>query len=65
MTIADSEPILEDCHIGDSISVNGCCLTVTEFDKSSFKVGLAPETLDRTNLGEFILKLFRSWPFQP
>ena len=27
-------------------------MTVTEFDKDSFKVGLAPETLDRTNLGE-------------
>lgn len=29
----------------------GVCLTVTEFDKSSFKVGCAPETLRRTNLG--------------
>jgi riboflavin synthase len=29
----------------------GTCLTVTEFDKSSFKVGVAPETLRRTNLG--------------
>jgi riboflavin synthase len=51
MTIGDSAHILEDCHIGDSICVNGCCLTVTEFDKDSFKVGLAPETLSRTNLG--------------
>ena len=52
MTIADSTHILGDCHIGDSICVNGCCLTVTEFDKDSFKVGLAPETLSRTNLGK-------------
>lgn len=51
MTIADSASILGDCHIGDSICVNGCCLTVTEFDQDSFKVGLAPETLSRTNLG--------------
>ena len=29
----------------------GTCLTVTEFDKSSFKVGVSPETLRRTNLG--------------
>lgn len=29
----------------------GTCLTVTAFDKSSFKVGVAPETLRRTNLG--------------
>ncbi|CAG8508258.1 4344_t:CDS:2 [Acaulospora colombiana] len=30
----------------------GTCLTVTEFDTSWFKVGLAPETLRRTNLGD-------------
>jgi riboflavin synthase len=32
-------------------SIIGTCLTVTEFDKSTFKVGVAPETLRRTNLG--------------
>ena len=37
--------------MGDSICVNGTCLTVTEFEKDSFKVGVAPETLRRTNLG--------------
>ncbi|CAE6497290.1 unnamed protein product [Rhizoctonia solani] len=52
MTIEDSSPILGDCHIGDSICVNGACLTVTEFGESWFKVGLAPETLERTDLGE-------------
>ncbi|EED85233.1 predicted protein [Postia placenta Mad-698-R] len=56
LTIADSAPILSDCHIGDSIAVNGACLTVTEFDKQEsggwFKVWLANETLDRTDLGE-------------
>ncbi|KAH7104972.1 Lumazine-binding protein [Auriculariales sp. MPI-PUGE-AT-0066] len=52
LTIGSSAPILGDCHIGDSISVNGCCLTVTEFNRESFKVGLAPETLSKTNLGE-------------
>jgi riboflavin synthase alpha subunit len=30
----------------------GTCLTVTEFNKDSFKVGLSPETLRRTNLGQ-------------
>ncbi|KAK4686925.1 riboflavin synthase, partial [Tremellales sp. Uapishka_1] len=45
-------PILVDCHIGDSIQINGACLTVTEFTDDSFKVGLAPETLSRTNLGD-------------
>ncbi|KAG8760111.1 Riboflavin synthase alpha chain, partial [Ceratobasidium sp. 423] len=45
MTIEDSAPILGDCHIGDSICVNGACLTVTEFGEDWFKVGLAPETV--------------------
>lgn len=51
MTISESEEILNDCHIGDSISVNGACLTVTGHTKDSFKVGLAPETLEKTDLG--------------
>jgi riboflavin synthase len=51
LTISDAQDILGDAHMGDSISVNGTCLTVTEFDKSSFKIGVAPETLRRTNLG--------------
>ncbi|KAL5113539.1 Riboflavin synthase alpha chain [Pleosporales sp. CAS-2024a] len=51
LTIADCEDILVDAHLGDSISVNGTCLTVTEFSKTWFKVGAAPETLRRTNLG--------------
>ncbi|KNG49663.1 Lumazine-binding protein [Stemphylium lycopersici] len=51
LTISGCEGILVDAHLGDSISVNGTCLTVTAFDKSSFKIGCAPETLRRTNLG--------------
>ncbi|CAI6340219.1 unnamed protein product [Periconia digitata] len=51
LTISDAQDILGDANLGDSISVNGTCLTVTQFDKSSFKVGVAPETLRRTNLG--------------
>ncbi|KAL6703355.1 Riboflavin synthase alpha chain [Coniothyrium glycines] len=51
LTISDCEEILGDAHLGDSIAVNGTCLTVTEFTKTSFKVGCAPETLRRTNLG--------------
>ncbi|KAI0800618.1 Lumazine-binding protein [Fomes fomentarius] len=56
LTIGDSAPILTDCHTGDSIAVNGACLTVVEFDRQEnggwFKVWLANETLDRTDLGE-------------
>ncbi|KAL6246910.1 Riboflavin synthase alpha chain [Rhinocladiella similis] len=51
LTISDCSSILSDAALGDSISVNGTCLTVTEFDSQSFKVGVAPETLRRTNLG--------------
>ncbi|KAK5016570.1 hypothetical protein BJ546DRAFT_869982 [Cryomyces antarcticus] len=51
LLISDCSEILDDAHSGDSISINGTCLTVTEFDKSSFKVGVSPETLRRTNLG--------------
>lgn len=37
---------------GDSISVNGTCLTVTDISDQTFKFGLASETLRRTNLGQ-------------
>ncbi len=43
---------LEGVRLGDSIAVNGVCLTVTAFDARSFTVGTAPETLRRTNLGQ-------------
>jgi riboflavin synthase len=38
--------------LGDSISVNGCCLTVVEFDSSHFCADLSGETLRRTSFGE-------------
>lgn len=44
--------ILEDVHIGDSIAVNGVCLTVTSFTRNSFCVDVMPETFRRTSLGE-------------
>ncbi|KAI9884036.1 MAG: hypothetical protein M1823_004173 [Watsoniomyces obsoletus] len=51
LTISDASSILTDAHEGDSISVNGTCLTITSFTPHSFTVGVAPETLRRTNLG--------------
>lgn len=42
--------VLEGATLGCSIAVNGVCLTVTEFDETSFSVGLAPETIRRSNL---------------
>ncbi|KAL2937748.1 Riboflavin synthase [Bienertia sinuspersici] len=49
-----AKTVLEDVKLGDSISVNGTCLTVTEFntESSEFTVGLAPETLRKTSLIE-------------
>src|SRR5580700_3783244 len=38
--------------LGDSISVNGCCLTVVEFDKDHFSADLSGETLRRTSFDE-------------
>ncbi|GAA5922930.1 riboflavin synthase [Sporobolomyces koalae] len=56
-TISDARDILTDCNLGDSIAVNGCCLTVTEWSTQEgwFKVGLANETLARTNLGKLVV----------
>ncbi len=42
--------VLEGTRIGDSIAVNGTCLTVTQLTPTSFTVGVAPETRSRTNL---------------
>ncbi|MEK8130448.1 riboflavin synthase [Paenibacillus filicis] len=42
--------VLEDVSMGDSISVNGTCLTVIRFDKSSVSMDVTPETLHRTTL---------------
>lgn len=44
--------VIEDVHLGDSIAVNGVCLTVTHFDKSSFTADVMPETVRRTSLAE-------------
>ena len=42
---------IEDAKLGDSISVNGVCLTVAELDGSSFTADVMAETLARTSLG--------------
>jgi riboflavin synthase len=49
MTIS-SKKILEDVHLGDSIAINGVCLTVTSFDKVRFSVDVMPETVKATSL---------------
>jgi len=44
--------IVSDVKLGDSIAVNGICLTVTSFDSSGFTVDVMLETLKKTTLGE-------------
>jgi len=44
------EKVLTDVKIGDSIAVDGACLTVVEFTASTFTVDVMPETYDRTTL---------------
>lgn len=42
---------VEDAKLGDSIAVNGVCLTVAEFDEKCFTADVMQESLDRTSLG--------------
>ncbi|MEH7491546.1 riboflavin synthase [Neobacillus niacini] len=46
----DAKKILKDVHLGDSISVNGVCLTVTGFTNSQFTVDVMPETVKASSL---------------
>ena len=49
--VVSAKDVLADAKIGESISVSGACLTVIEFDKSSFALEATKETLRRTTLG--------------
>ena len=46
-----ADKVLEDVHIGDSIAVNGVCLTVTSFEKNTYTADVMNETLQRSSLG--------------
>ncbi|TET37232.1 MAG: riboflavin synthase [Dehalococcoidia bacterium] len=46
-----AKSVLESTKKGDSIAINGACLTVVEMSPDSFSVDVMPETLRRTNLG--------------
>lgn len=46
------QSFLQGMEIGDSIAVNGICLTVTQILSDSFWAAVSPETLDRTILGQ-------------
>ena len=44
--------VMDGMKTGDSIAVNGACLTVTEFDSVSFTADVSGETVNRTNIGK-------------
>lgn len=47
----NAERILSDVQLGDSIAVNGTCLTVTRLDGNIFQADVMNETLNRSSLG--------------
>jgi len=46
--------VIADLKVGDSISVNGVCLTVTSFSSEGFSVDIMPETYLRSNLSRLV-----------
>jgi riboflavin synthase len=48
----DAKRVVEDAVVGDSIAVNGCCLTVVDRSPTGFAADAVTETLQRTNLGD-------------
>lgn len=46
--IVKCEKVIQDVSVGDSIAVNGACLTVTEFGENSFSADVTSETMRRT-----------------
>ncbi|MBU0568486.1 riboflavin synthase, partial [bacterium] len=47
----EAREVILGAKVGDSIAVNGVCLTVANLNESSFKAEVMPETLRLTNLG--------------
>jgi riboflavin synthase len=52
ISLEGAPSIASEMKLGDSMAVNGCCLTVVEFDTNSFAADLSGETLRRTAFGE-------------
>ncbi len=49
--VISAHDVLGGLALGESIAVNGVCLTVTSYNTDSFSIDVTPETLRRTNLG--------------
>ena len=52
MLYIKAKRVLDDIKIGDSIAVNGVCLTVTTFNENGFVADVMHETLNRSSLGQ-------------
>jgi riboflavin synthase len=52
VSLANAPEISDSLRPGDSIAVNGCCLTTVEIGEGIFAVDLSAETLRRTSFGE-------------
>jgi len=50
--VVDAGPLSENLRIGDSLAVNGACLTVSAISAGDLWFDVVPETLSRTNLGD-------------
>jgi riboflavin synthase len=48
--------ITSEIKVGDSVSVNGVCLTVTDFDDDSFSVDVMVQTLNLSSIGKLAIK---------
>ena len=47
-----ADSLFADCHVGDSVAINGCCLTAIHTTATTATFEAGAETLQRTNLGE-------------
>ena len=56
LTVAVGSLPFDAVQLGESIAVNGCCLTVVEFDALSFAVDASTETLALTTLGRLAIE---------
>lgn len=52
--VISASKVVEESRVGDSIAVNGCCLTVVDLGPGWWAADMVPETLSRTNLGSLV-----------
>ena len=64
MLSIEGNKIFEDVHLGDSIAVNGVCLTVTSYSKNVFTADVMNETLKRSSLGSLKTAVKSIWKEQ-